>query len=360
MGTQRGKGSGGTVLGTPPSARLGADRPDVAAATLEELDALARTLETSASQILCDVELSSTGRLHLARVGWVAKRLLALAAVAEPVPSGAPSPHGFDLRDALAQALELARPLIAQRIALDARLDRVGFVRGAALDGVQTALDLVLHARDALGRRGERLAVTLRPLRAASVAGRSGLGHAAPEAVLRIEGDGPSTLDPSAGPSGALRATAERLGGTVRSLALTRGMAIELRLPLVDEAPPTIDLADRTILVVAGNAGATGRLTEALERANAEVSLSLDARDAVRTVGDGEGLWDLAIVAGEPRDVPAETLAASLRRADPGLPVAIAVPYAPANGSPTIGHRDDPAAIAAAAHRLMHGRPCAS
>ena len=117
-----------------------------------------------------------------------------------------------------------------------------------------------------------------------------------------------------------------------------------------------VSLHDRTVLIVAGEAGPAGRLTIALEAAGAEVVLVLYAGEAVETVAEQQGLWDLAVIAGEPQGMSATKAVEAIRRADRGLPVATAVPHAAANGGATIGERDPPAAIARTARALMFSR----
>ena len=118
-----------------------------------------------------------------------------------------------------------------------------------------------------------------------------------------------------------------------------------------------LSLEDHRILIAAGDPGPTARLLQALEVAGAEVALCTDPDDAVASVREAYGLWDLGIVTGAPRGVPASTVADRLRDADAGLPVAICVPHAGANGDPTIGHRDPAERIVRVAYEIMHVPP---
>ena len=174
-------------------------------------------------------------------------------------------------------------------------------------------------------------------------AGRGPTGNDNPVAP-RARGEGVSVA----------REAAERLGGAVAARRRATGLSVAIAWPLA--APPLPRLDDRTVLLVAGEAGPAGRVTEALEGAGAEVALCLDPRDAVASARDEPGAWDLAVVAGEVRGVSAQSVARRLRAADGALPVLQTGPAA-ANGPPAMPERGPADAIVRAAHAAMWARP---
>ena len=117
----------------------------------------------------------------------------------------------------------------------------------------------------------------------------------------------------------------DRTGGALRlcapgEAAPGRGTTVEVAWPLVpDRRVP--DLTGRLVMLIAGEPARTGAIANAFEAAGAEVALCLDARDAVQSLADDHGEWDVAVIAGDTRRYRAADALASLRRVDPGLPI---------------------------------------
>ena len=265
-----------------------------------------------------------------------------------------PTRPSIDLRVAVQDALHLVRPLVPRHVVIDARLEAVGAFRGSVFDVFQIVTTTLIRARDALGGRGERIAISLAAGTRPPERETATLTVAADVAASSFTRGHPKPITFEA----SVREAMERTGATLDWVP-TDASAIHLSWSLISEGSEPIDLSDRTIVVVAGNAGAVARIVTALEQHGADVSLCLDPRDAIRTIAEARGLWDLAIVAGDVRGTRATELVARLRRADLSLAVTVAVPNADANAGTTIGHRDDATKIAATAQKLIERMPCA-
>ena len=126
----------------------------------------------------------------------------------------------------------------------------------------------------------------------------------------------------------------------------------------LSHAPAVPDLAGRTLLAIAGPPRETGGLCDALEAAGAEVSLCLDARDAVASVADDIGAWDAVIVPSRIARCSVDEVVRWLRTADAGLPLAVAEGVARPAGAATVLPRQPRRAVAALAD-LLEGSPCA-
>ena len=261
-----------------------------------------------------------------------------------------------DLRTVVADTLGALRPLLPPQLTIDARLEDAGPCRGRPIDTMQAVASLATYAATALGRSGERFSMSLR-----RDDDRTGARlqvtypGMVPFGALADDRGGAS----STGLSNAIAAV-RRTDGKVAMERVGTNTIITVRWSPNPDAADEPMLHDTTILLVAGDAGPAGRLTEALEGAGAEVSLCLDARDAALSAQEALGLWDLAIVVGEVGPHDTDTVAAMLVEADPGMRVAISVPYAGANGAATIGHRDEPDTIVRTARDLMQGASCVS
>ena len=260
-----------------------------------------------------------------------------------------------DLRAVVADTLCAMRPLLPPRLTIDARLKDAGPCPTQTIDVMQVVAGLATHAANALGHAEERFSVSLACDRQeeASRLCISFRGMIASDALenarrARVQSDLTNAV-----------AAADRSDGRIAIEQSGCETAISVTWHFRTTAPREHPLHDCTVLLVAGEAGAVGRLTGALEGAGAEVSLCLDARDAVRSASEAIGMWDLAIVAGDVGALSASSVAEMLSDADRAMPVATCVPHASANGSPTIGHRDDPTLIVRTASELIQRASCA-
>ena len=287
-----------------------------------DLAELMEAIGGSAAMVLATLPEGHPARLHAARI-----EALAAEARARTPGGRRPIARRFDLAAALADGLNMARPLVPPALALDVRMTEGPLMaHGAPFDAVRLLVGLVAASRDAaLSGRARSLRIEIdrivpaaRPL---PVAGRLVPGRA--YAALRVMH---AALDPVAPGRGTALVDVARVaraaGGALRACAVGEETGIEVLWPLAAEGAP--DLAGCIVLLVGGASADIVRAADLLETAGAEIDISFDADEAVASLREDVGEWDCAVVAGDAGAMPAAAIARALRGADGGLPVVIA------------------------------------
>ena len=179
-------------------------------------------------------------------------------------------------------------------------------------------------------------------------------------------------LGPPDGRGWGLRIVADivrRARGALRVRSTPQGTTLEVFWPIAIPSG-TPDMTDRVILFIAGHPARTAAFADAFEAAGGEVALCLDAEDALRSVSEDRGEWDLVLLAGNGRHHEVWGVAERMRDADPTLPVLLC------SDETSVGERDPdgftaamplaarPADILRAAERIMPANengpdPCA-
>ena len=366
--TPREAGSGrGAEPGRSADAPHAPHGPYVAAVLRDLNDAIA-TIGGSAATMLAGLAPHDPARTHAQRILEISDRAEQLTSALSDGAPPAPRPTNarVALGPALRDGLNLARPLVPARIALGCEIaPDLPMARGAALDAVQLAFALVLSARNAVRGAGAiELSVAAGPV---APSPEPALGRVVPGrayAVLRtvVRGAAAGAWSAEAalaetsdaarpregvgtGGLAGVEETVRRLGGAVRGLPRDEGQAVEVLWPLAPSGP---DLSGHSVMVMPDPRRNVAGLCDALEAVGAEVSLCFDEDEAVASVVEDMGAWDVAVLA-------SPAAAARLREADAGLPVVLL------SGEDAHGH-SLPAGVPEAVRMIAElvGEPCAS
>ncbi len=169
-----------------------------------------------------------------------------------------------DLYELAAAGLKIGGTNVSPSIDLKAELERNAFVRAVPGELMRVVTNLVVNAGQALGREG-------------TVRVRTWRDEAAREGVLEVADDGPgipahlhsrvfdaffTTKAPGKGTGLGLAISAEtarRHGGTLRLLPSPQGAVFQLRLPLVEAEPESLDAAPSAAGEVATTTPGGGR-----------------------------------------------------------------------------------------------------
>jgi len=217
----------------------------------------------------------------------------------------------------------------------------------------QVVLNLVLNARDAL-RPGETARIKLEVMSAEGLqpTGTLVLGTLpqVPAALIRVSDTGigiaPEDLEQvfepffthkgEAGTGLGLAVVAGIIASNEGALAIQSwpdcGTVFEIWWPLEPGAThdpfapegstrPGIGIAGKAVLVVDDNPAVVDTLVAMLEQVGAEAGPCLDPRDAIATIKEDPGAWDLVITDYDMPGMNGAQLAKSLRKACPDLPI---------------------------------------
>jgi len=217
----------------------------------------------------------------------------------------------------------------------------------------QVVLNLVLNSRDAL-RPGETARIKLEVLNAEGLRPSGtlvvGTMPQVPAALIRVSDTGigiaPEDLEQvfepffthkgEAGTGLGLAVVAGIIASNEGALAIQSwpdcGTVLEVWWPLEPgashdllapdgNARSSVRLAGKAVLVVDDNPAVVETLAAMLEQVGAEAGPCLDPRDAIATIKDDPGAWDLVITDYDMPGMNGAQLARSLRKACPDLPI---------------------------------------
>lgn len=332
----------------------------IAAGIAHDLNNIVSVVTGSANLIAESPATGPVERRHARRIDQAGRSMADLIHRLLDFARRIPTKTDIELSELVSEAAELVRISVKKNVSLRVEpADATVRVRGDPTNLLQVILNLAINARDAIGQREGTITISARrfdadcshdPKAGEVLAGevRQGWSYGVVEVADNGSGIEPQMFRRIVEPYYSTKGDA----GTGLGLAVVAGIVQSMRgflalrstvgagttfsvyLPTTDvdvaseeavaqEAAlaETIDLSGRLVLVVDDDQNELEMIQKILERAGAEVASCQHPYDAVHTIQDDPGAWDLLITDFEMPDMSGAGLAAKVRGISPGLPM---------------------------------------